>query len=584
MATRKDFKFSDANATSADDVKKGITDIVNEANGDTPGTSDLAAVLKANAAPDPEIAGRSMADATEKPTTEFDDKETAGSKKKEPTRETFMRTARSRKDRENNEALYEKLGNPGMNLNERNFRVTMSKTCKIACYFCNKGEHTDVVATKSADQNDTSYDFRVKQYGPSPIKMVLIMVPSILCKYMNCNPEVYTTKECIDDVNTVANESEHAYTPIFVSWSDMTVWIRSHTYGYVIEDANLFVPYYSKENGALVKRTFDHRGKSKCTVSDSCLYIKVVARTHTKIKENGDKDTTRVPALVVVHNYRQRILAPGNYVAMNTYEDVNIGKNYSQEEAQTFINQYLAKFTKVPTSKQNTVQRSKAAQISKAERLHTNYDGTNIIASWLFPVGDGESYFDRAENKICHWCNKTLVSSTDETGKQITDLERETLPVNVLSKKQERKTDTNSGSGSYTFVLHGLGDSHNPFTKEHYPNVFAAITSKRANIVQPATSDDLPFDIDNIKGDFDKCVKASSKGKNKSAFDTSFDPSKLIGGDEDLFSILNDSRFVYTDPSKDDIDKVEHDYYEEQKRKAAKKAEAAKKAGEAVSA
>lgn len=559
-------KIKDANAEESQNVNETTDVTVNKdevatklhdlvGGEENPGTADLMGALQAGASISPEDEARAKAEQTDQFNSGAIDKpagDATNSKKTVSPEEAKEKLAQRLADSETNTALIAQLGNNNMNPDERAFRMAMSATCKIVAYFCNKGEHNDIVAEKFKNLDptvkETSYEFRAKQYGPTPIKMVMIMVPTCLVGYLNCTADAYATKECKDAVNMAMNGADLSYTPQYVAWGSMVPWLRAHTNGVVREDANLFSSYYEKENGKFVLRTFANRGKSKCAASDSCLYVKLVKRKVKVTTETGEEKQISKPAIIVVHSYRRRVLTPSNYVAMNRYEEVDLKEHYSEEEATEYIAKYLSKFCKTPESKKGS-QLPKVSQLGGSTRTHTIVDGTTIISSWLFPEAGKESYFAQEQNKIAHWYDCEPVTAIKD-GVETQVLSKKKLP-NTLSVKEERLSQTGAPSGSYTFRLHKLGDTLNPFTKEAYPKIFAAINSKTTNavmddvVVDQAMLDRLSINAATLSSEFDKCVKLSSKGKNKD-IPMDFDPSLLVGGGDES-SILGN--VIYAEAS-----------------------------------
>ena len=270
---------------------------------------------------------------------------------------------------------------------EKRLRKEVSNRAYVAGYVTQKGPRVDF-ATKKTKEN--TYDVAPKQFGPTKILFAIVMVPEGLLNLFSKQ----NAPDFEDRLDKVLGATDK-YQTVYVPWAEFINWMLANTNGTIREADEIFTPYYSKSKRII--NPADATNNPQGLPQGNILYIS----THQT------KDSSKL--FVVKNSIRSKILAENNYVALQRYKNMNVGKNYTPEDAARYNAMYLGKLTTTTTKRpQPTV-----ASLSPAATQNITVDPETykIVASTFFPTS-GPSYFDDPAHAIPHWCRKKLENDT----------------------------------------------------------------------------------------------------------------------------------------------------------------------------
>lgn len=453
------------------------------------------------------VAKESASAAAAVPTTESapTDQFSANNTKKPVDEETKKKLSEIKQQAANMLMDLKAAGSGKTSEHEKRLRDTVSKTAFVAGYVTKHDSKIDFAPKK--DKATDTVDIVVKQYAPTKIELVMVMVPEGLLDLFDKQNDPTFDDRLAKYAGSTADTT--AYQIKYIPWSEFINWLLTYTQGYIGESRDLFNPYISKS------KTITALGDVESPAGiPNGAYLYVASR--------NAKDTSKM--FIIKHTYRSKIVAPGNYISMERYKEINIPTTCTAEEAKNFIQMYLTKFTTSSDKKPAYV-----TKLSLNAQANVTVDATtNTITSTTFFPTSGASYFADPSHAIKHWCLKK--AGPNET---VVD---ETLPVAKLSAKYAVKTNKNGvETVKYKYDTEKLRDSDSVKSSYHCDAItFPAIYKATKNLL---TINDLSLAAGAVK----TAPARTGKGKVKAARSTLIG-SELIGVDHNqLLNILQDA-------------------------------------------
>lgn len=389
---------------------------------------------------------------------------------------------------------------------ERRIRDTVSKKAYIAGYVTKNDSKIDFATKKSGNDN---VDIIVKQYAPSKIELVMVMMPEGLLSLF----DQQNADDFVDRLSkyTGATSDTLVYQLMYIPWVEFTTWMLSYTNGYIGESDDLFAPYYAKN-------------KKINTLGDVESVQGIPNGSYIYIASRNAKDESKM--FIIKHTFRSKILAPGNYISMERFKEVTVPTTFTEDEAARFIRLYMNRFTKATKTKAAPITR-----LSPDAQANIVVDATNntIKSTTFFPTS-GASYFADPAHAIKHWAKKKM-------GPNDTVVD-ETLTTAKLSAKTETKTNKNGvESVKYSYEKEKLRGADATISSYHCDAVtFPKLFKSTKNLL---TYNDLSMNMASLKS----TGASSGKGKGKAkAVRNNLIGSELIGVDRSkLLATLQES-------------------------------------------
>lgn len=427
---------------------------------------------------------------------------------------TAEETRRAEEREQNNirrSSLLAKINEQAKNIKQARSLLLDAVSAKAAIcgYIVKNGPRLDFYAAPSTSKvpgAPTMYDIRLRQSAPSSPEGVIVKYPAALLDLLE-QPDV--TMEAVE----TAKAANPTYMIKIEEYAKIVSVLLSKCAGFLPEDKEIFVPYITKGKKFTSLTDVATLVKKENIPAKGGLYVDIVTR-----KTKKDEIVTTTQKMVVKHSYRNRIPAPGNFIARRVPATIALKQVYGAAEAKEMIATYLSRFTN-PNRKGEVV-----AENLKSESMDlAMVNNHEIVASNYFPTEASKNWYTTHPELV-----PTSWYFRDADGKPAK------LAFDELAlAKREQRTGKN-GNVSYSLVYKALSD---PMADASEYRLDAAGEHKK---VCDACEGKLTFE--DIAGFKTTRMPRKSKGKTAAV---SLQGKLLAGLDEDALKELLDS-FKYT--------------------------------------
>lgn len=351
---------------------------------------------------------------------------------------TAEETRRAEEREQNNirrSSLLAKINEQAKNIKQARSLLldAVSAKASICGYIVKNAPRLDFYAAPSTSKvpgAPTMFDIRLRQSAPSSPEGVIVKYPAALMDLLE-QPDV--TLEAVETAKAAAP----TYMIKIEEYAKIVSVLLSKCAGFLPEDKEIFVPYITKGKKFTSLTDVATLVKKEGIPAKGGLYVDIVTR-----KTKKDEIVTTTQKMVVKHSYRNRIPAPGNFIARRKPATVALKTVYSASEAKEMMAIYLSRFT-TPNRKGQIV-----AENLKSESLELAVvNNHEIVASAYFPTDAGKNWYTTHPELI-----PTSWYYRDADGKPA-KLTFEELEL----AKREQRTGKN-GNVSYSLVYKTLSD------------------------------------------------------------------------------------------------------------------------------
>ena len=385
----------------------------------------------------------------------------------------------------------------------------VSAKASICGYIVKNAPRLDFYAAPSKSKTNDSrvfYDIRLRQSAPSSPEGVIVKYPAAMMDLLE-QPDV--TLEAVE----TAKSANPTYMIKIEEYGKIVSVLLSKCAGFLPEDKEIFVPYITKGKKFNTLADVSTLVKKENIPAKGGLYVDIVTR-----KAKKDEIVTTTQKMVVKHSYRNRIPAPGNYIARRKPATVALKTVYSAAEAKEMIATYLSRFAVKGRKGEIVTDNLKSESLELA--VMNNHE---IVASAYFPTEASKNWYTTHPDLI-----PTSWYYRDADGKPA----KLAFDELALAKREQRVSKDNAVS--YSLVYQALSD---PMADASQYRLDPAGEHKK---VCDACQGKLTFE--DIAGFKTTRMPRKSKGKTASV---SLQGKLLAGLDEDALKELLDS-FKYT--------------------------------------
>lgn len=364
-----------------------------------------------------------------------------------------------------------------------------SRSARILGYIVKTDERTDFVKrTHKMENNDVTYGFGIKNYGPSPVVGVIIGAKTdILNQLGKSSEDIFQLTA--SDVDAAKNSSAYTISIISKAQNELWDWIVKNTAGYINESQDLFVPYkkYTKNmKDGTVKPTNVDAWDASDSVDPTALkkrYLKTDGKAgiSAELKQRG-KSGSKTSDNLITYNSTQDVvlqpylvntarpklgLAPGNYIATSKFEtiavkDLNIA---DESTAQDYTSRYFDRWLH---AKKNPVSPASITKDRDKTTVNLITTGTSTAIADCFAPSTYADFWNTVS--VDHWYD---VDDAVKGPKEIKD-------IHLVNRVSVTVTGTDNTTKQVVRVAKLAIDT------DKYPFIIPDRISSAINSVQPS--------------------------------------------------------------------------------------------------